>query len=135
MLEGAIKRRSEEQRKMGLEMHSVCQICLKTRLVDGLGYQCSYCATKCCARCGGKVTLRSNKVHAFCRSDSRPSPPLPQDGYELKETGEKGRDEFDVILAPLLSGPNSQYWIIILPFPDHFPHSLFLSAPFKIHRI
>ncbi|XP_038656683.1 regulating synaptic membrane exocytosis protein 1-like isoform X26 [Scyliorhinus canicula] len=37
-----------------------CGICLKTKFADGCGHICSYCQTKFCARCGGRVTLRSN---------------------------------------------------------------------------
>ncbi|GCB71591.1 hypothetical protein scyTo_0005997 [Scyliorhinus torazame] len=48
-----------------------CGICLKTKFADGCGHICSYCQTKFCARCGGRVTLRSNnedkvvRFHAF----------------------------------------------------------------------
>ncbi|XP_056674442.1 regulating synaptic membrane exocytosis protein 1 isoform X8 [Monodelphis domestica] len=37
-----------------------CGICLKTKFADGCGHLCSYCRTKFCARCGGRVSLRSN---------------------------------------------------------------------------
>ncbi|XP_043537841.1 regulating synaptic membrane exocytosis protein 1-like isoform X6 [Chiloscyllium plagiosum] len=37
-----------------------CGICLKTKFADGCGHICSYCQTKFCARCGGRVMLRSN---------------------------------------------------------------------------
>ncbi|XP_065815735.1 regulating synaptic membrane exocytosis protein 1 isoform X27 [Labrus bergylta] len=37
-----------------------CGICRKTKFADGCGSLCSYCKTKFCARCGGRVSLRSN---------------------------------------------------------------------------
>ncbi|XP_065821732.1 regulating synaptic membrane exocytosis protein 1 isoform X8 [Labrus bergylta] len=37
-----------------------CGICRKTKFADGCGHLCSYCQTKFCARCGGRVALRSN---------------------------------------------------------------------------
>uniref|UniRef100_UPI0037E76BA1 regulating synaptic membrane exocytosis protein 1 isoform X6 n=1 Tax=Semicossyphus pulcher TaxID=241346 RepID=UPI0037E76BA1 len=37
-----------------------CGICHKTKFADGCGNLCSYCKTKFCARCGGRVSLRSN---------------------------------------------------------------------------
>ncbi|XP_026641496.1 regulating synaptic membrane exocytosis protein 1 isoform X22 [Microtus ochrogaster] len=37
-----------------------CGICHKTKFADGCGHPCSYCRTKFCARCGGRVSLRSN---------------------------------------------------------------------------
>ncbi|XP_023183706.1 regulating synaptic membrane exocytosis protein 1 isoform X5 [Xiphophorus maculatus] len=46
-----------------------CGICHKTKFADGCGNLCSYCQTKFCARCGGRVSLRSNtedKVLAPC---------------------------------------------------------------------
>uniref|UniRef100_A0A671VZW6 Regulating synaptic membrane exocytosis 1 n=1 Tax=Sparus aurata TaxID=8175 RepID=A0A671VZW6_SPAAU len=39
-----------------------CGICHKTKFADGCGNLCSYCQTKFCARCGGRVSLRSNTV-------------------------------------------------------------------------
>lgn len=47
-----------------------CGICHKTKFADGCGHLCSYCQTKFCARCGGRVSLRSNKVTCT------PPPPL-----------------------------------------------------------
>nr|XP_029525292.1 regulating synaptic membrane exocytosis protein 2-like isoform X3 [Oncorhynchus nerka] len=37
-----------------------CGICHKTKFADGCGSLCSYCQTKFCARCGGRVSLRTN---------------------------------------------------------------------------
>uniref|UniRef100_A0A8C1TEB1 Regulating synaptic membrane exocytosis 2 n=1 Tax=Cyprinus carpio TaxID=7962 RepID=A0A8C1TEB1_CYPCA len=44
----------------------ICGICHKTKFADGCGRVCSYCQTKFCARCGGRVSLRSNKVMWVC---------------------------------------------------------------------
>lgn len=62
LLETAIRQRSEQQRKAGAELDATCQLCLKTKFADGLGHACHYCNVRCCARCGGKVALRSSKV-------------------------------------------------------------------------
>ena len=62
-LESQIRTKAEEQRKSGVqELDSTCQICLKTKFADGIGHLCNYCNVRCCARCGGKVALRSSKV-------------------------------------------------------------------------
>ncbi|GIY20504.1 regulating synaptic membrane exocytosis protein 2 [Caerostris extrusa] len=55
--------RNEEQRRKGIELDATCQICLKTKFADGIGHVCNYCNVRCCARCGGKVTLRSGKAN------------------------------------------------------------------------
>ncbi|XP_021106917.1 regulating synaptic membrane exocytosis protein 1-like isoform X1 [Heterocephalus glaber] len=39
-----------------------CGICRRTKFADGCGHQCSYCHTKFCARCEGRLSLRSNSV-------------------------------------------------------------------------
>ncbi|XP_056235995.1 regulating synaptic membrane exocytosis protein 2 isoform X1 [Seriola aureovittata] len=60
----------DQVKKMGEESKQVqdqkseaptCGICHKTKFADGCGHLCSYCQTKFCARCGGRVSLRSNK--------------------------------------------------------------------------
>ncbi|XP_021001074.1 regulating synaptic membrane exocytosis protein 2 isoform X2 [Parasteatoda tepidariorum] len=66
ILETAIRMRNEEQRRKGIELDATCQICLKTKFADGIGHVCNYCNVRCCARCGGKVSLRSNKVIWVC---------------------------------------------------------------------
>ncbi|XP_045547133.1 regulating synaptic membrane exocytosis protein 1 isoform X4 [Salmo salar] len=43
-----------------------CGICRKTKFADGCGHHCSYCQTKFCARCGGRVSLRSNNEDKVC---------------------------------------------------------------------
>lgn len=62
VLEQTIRTRNEMQRAAGVELAATCHICLKTKFADGVGHSCHYCRVRCCARCGGKVTLRSNKV-------------------------------------------------------------------------
>lgn len=62
VLEQTIRTRNELQRAAGVELAATCHICLKTKFADGVGHSCHYCRVRCCARCGGKVTLRSNKV-------------------------------------------------------------------------
>ncbi|XP_058504852.1 regulating synaptic membrane exocytosis protein 2 isoform X41 [Solea solea] len=65
----------EQVKKMGDESKQaqdqkseapICGICHKTKFADGCGHLCSYCQTKFCARCGGRVSLRSNKVMWVC---------------------------------------------------------------------
>uniref|UniRef100_A0A3P9C2P6 Regulating synaptic membrane exocytosis 2 n=1 Tax=Maylandia zebra TaxID=106582 RepID=A0A3P9C2P6_9CICH len=58
-----------EETKQGQDQKSeapTCGICHKTKFADGCGHLCSYCQTKFCARCGGRVSLRSNKVMWVC---------------------------------------------------------------------
>ncbi|KAK9709580.1 C2 domain [Popillia japonica] len=62
ILEDTIRSRSEQHKKAGIELDATCHICLKTKFADGVGHLCNYCSIRCCARCGGKVTLRSNKM-------------------------------------------------------------------------
>lgn len=62
ILEERIRACSEKHKKAGVELHATCHICLKTKFADGVGHICNYCSIRCCARCGGKVTLRSTKV-------------------------------------------------------------------------
>ncbi|XP_021924276.1 regulating synaptic membrane exocytosis protein 2-like isoform X3 [Zootermopsis nevadensis] len=66
VLEDTIRQRSEQQKKAGVELDATCHICLKTKFADGVGHICNYCNIRCCARCGGKVPLRSNKVIWVC---------------------------------------------------------------------
>ncbi|XP_077574843.1 LOW QUALITY PROTEIN: regulating synaptic membrane exocytosis protein 1-like [Stigmatopora nigra] len=54
---GAESRRQPAQQK---DDAPTCGICRKTKFADGCGHPCSYCRTKFCARCGGRVSLRSN---------------------------------------------------------------------------
>ncbi|XP_026510432.1 regulating synaptic membrane exocytosis protein 1 isoform X3 [Terrapene carolina triunguis] len=85
-----------------------CGICLKTKFADGCGHLCSYCRTKFCARCGGRVSLRSNNVMWVCNLcrkqqeiltksgawffGSGPQPPSSQDGA-LSDTATGGSSD------------------------------------------
>ncbi|XP_059486620.1 regulating synaptic membrane exocytosis protein 2 isoform X14 [Neocloeon triangulifer] len=66
VLEASIRQRNEQHKKAGAEMDATCNLCLKTKFADGVGHVCQYCHIRCCARCGGKVTLRSNKAIWVC---------------------------------------------------------------------
>ncbi|KAK2719048.1 regulating synaptic membrane exocytosis protein 1-like isoform X2 [Artemia franciscana] len=66
VLEDTIRQRNLQRRNMGNELDATCQICLKTKFADGVGHICNYCAVRCCARCGGKVSLRSSKIIWVC---------------------------------------------------------------------
>uniref|UniRef100_A0A8D0HNK0 Regulating synaptic membrane exocytosis 1 n=1 Tax=Sphenodon punctatus TaxID=8508 RepID=A0A8D0HNK0_SPHPU len=108
----------EQVRKIGEETHRyqgehkddapTCGICRKTKFADGCGHLCSYCRTKFCARCGGRVSLRSNNVMWVCNLcrkqqeiltksgawffGSGPQQPSSQDGA-LSDTATGGTDE------------------------------------------
>ncbi|XP_035493767.1 regulating synaptic membrane exocytosis protein 1 isoform X13 [Scophthalmus maximus] len=60
---GADTRRQQTQQK---DDAPTCGICRKTKFADGCGHHCSYCQTKFCARCGGRVSLRSNNEDKVC---------------------------------------------------------------------
>nr|XP_040041606.1 regulating synaptic membrane exocytosis protein 1 isoform X11 [Gasterosteus aculeatus aculeatus] len=60
---GADTRRQPTQLK---DDAPTCGICRKTKFADGCGHLCSYCQTKFCARCGGRVSLRSNNEDKVC---------------------------------------------------------------------
>ncbi|XP_028844849.1 regulating synaptic membrane exocytosis protein 1-like isoform X16 [Denticeps clupeoides] len=59
---GAETRQQQQQQQQGQAKDDAptCGICHKTKFADGCGNLCSYCQTKFCARCGGRVSLRSN---------------------------------------------------------------------------
>ncbi|XP_060099384.1 regulating synaptic membrane exocytosis protein 2 isoform X45 [Heteronotia binoei] len=68
MYKEQVKKMGEESQQQ-LEQKSdapTCGICHKTKFADGCGHNCSYCQTKFCARCGGRVSLRSSKVMWVC---------------------------------------------------------------------
>ncbi|XP_072118874.1 regulating synaptic membrane exocytosis protein 2 isoform X7 [Mobula birostris] len=52
---------AQQQQEQKTSDAPTCGICHKTKFADGCGHICSYCQTKFCARCGGRVSLRSNK--------------------------------------------------------------------------
>lgn len=59
---------AETRRQQSLQKDDAptCGICRKTKFANGCGHLCSYCQTKFCARCGGRVSLRSNNVMWVC---------------------------------------------------------------------
>uniref|UniRef100_A0A8B9K0N5 Regulating synaptic membrane exocytosis 2 n=1 Tax=Astyanax mexicanus TaxID=7994 RepID=A0A8B9K0N5_ASTMX len=68
MYKDQVKKIGEETQKTQDQKSDspTCGICHKTKFADGCGHVCSYCQTKFCARCGGRVSLRSNKVMWVC---------------------------------------------------------------------
>lgn len=75
---GAETRRQQTQQK---DDAPTCGICRKTKFADGCGHLCSYCQTKFCARCGGRVSLRSNNVRNL--TSPLPLPPLTLTSFLL----------------------------------------------------
>ncbi|XP_047186049.1 regulating synaptic membrane exocytosis protein 2 isoform X12 [Scophthalmus maximus] len=57
-----------------------CDICQKTKFADGCGRACCYCQSRFCARCGGRVSLRANKVMWVCNVCRRKQEILTRSG-------------------------------------------------------
>ncbi|KAL0134347.1 hypothetical protein PUN28_001260 [Cardiocondyla obscurior] len=87
ILEETIRMRSEKHKKAGIELNATCHICLKTKFADGVGHICNYCDIRCCARCGGKVTLRSSKVIWVCILCRKKQELLSKTGQWMTKTG------------------------------------------------
>ncbi|XP_018393491.1 PREDICTED: regulating synaptic membrane exocytosis protein 2 [Cyphomyrmex costatus] len=87
ILEETIRIRSEKHKKAGVELNATCHICLKTKFADGVGHICNYCDIRCCARCGGKVTLRSSKVIWVCILCRKKQELLSKTGQWMTKTG------------------------------------------------
>ncbi|XP_051948843.1 regulating synaptic membrane exocytosis protein 2 isoform X1 [Xyrauchen texanus] len=68
-----------------------CGICHKTKFADGCGHVCSYCQTKFCARCGGRVSLRSNKVMWVCNLCRKQQEILTKSGEWFYSSSEGSR--------------------------------------------
>ncbi|XP_075070050.1 regulating synaptic membrane exocytosis protein 2 isoform X28 [Mixophyes fleayi] len=96
----------EQVKKMGEEAQQqqeqkgdapTCGICHKTKFADGCGHNCSYCQTKFCARCGGRVSLRSSKVMWVCNLCRKQQEILTKSGAWFYNSGsntaEKGGEE------------------------------------------
>ncbi|XP_035261161.1 regulating synaptic membrane exocytosis protein 1 isoform X8 [Anguilla anguilla] len=66
-----------------------CGICRKTKFADGCGHLCSYCQTKFCARCGGRVSLRSNNVMWVCNLCRKQQEILTKSGEWFSGRGAK----------------------------------------------
>ncbi|XP_046485898.1 regulating synaptic membrane exocytosis protein 2 isoform X14 [Neodiprion pinetum] len=87
VLEETIRARSEQHKKAGVELDATCHICLKTKFADGVGHICNYCNIRCCARCGGKVTLRSTKVIWVCILCRKKQELLSKTGQWMTKSG------------------------------------------------
>ncbi|XP_061534671.1 regulating synaptic membrane exocytosis protein 1 isoform X6 [Phycodurus eques] len=81
---GAETRRQQTQQK---DDAPTCGICRKTKFADGCGHLCSYCQTKFCARCGGRVSLRSNNVMWVCNLCRKQQEILTKSGEWFSESG------------------------------------------------
>ncbi|XP_051879873.1 regulating synaptic membrane exocytosis protein 2 isoform X12 [Pristis pectinata] len=76
-----------------------CGICHKTKFADGCGHICSYCQTKFCARCGGRVSLRSNKVMWVCNLCRKQQEILTKSGAWFYSSGSNTPQETDLTEA------------------------------------
>ncbi|XP_078253986.1 regulating synaptic membrane exocytosis protein 2 isoform X20 [Rhinoraja longicauda] len=80
-----------------------CGICHKTKFADGCGHICSYCQTKFCARCGGRVSLRSNKedkvVMWVCNLCRKQQEILTKSGAWFYSSGSNTTQEADLTEA------------------------------------
>ncbi|XP_065152731.1 regulating synaptic membrane exocytosis protein 1 isoform X4 [Paramisgurnus dabryanus] len=87
-----------QQRQQGQHKDDAptCGICHKTKFADGCGNLCSYCQTKFCARCGGRVSLRSNNkkedkvVMWVCNKCRRQQDMLTKSGEWFSKSAELG---------------------------------------------
>uniref|UniRef100_A0AAY4D2D6 Regulating synaptic membrane exocytosis protein 1 n=1 Tax=Denticeps clupeoides TaxID=299321 RepID=A0AAY4D2D6_9TELE len=86
---GAETRQQQQQQQQGQAKDDAptCGICHKTKFADGCGNLCSYCQTKFCARCGGRVSLRSNNVIWVCNRCRRQQDILTRSGEWLPGPG------------------------------------------------
>ncbi|XP_072534217.1 regulating synaptic membrane exocytosis protein 1 isoform X3 [Salminus brasiliensis] len=80
-----------QQRQQGQHKDDAptCGICHKTKFADGCGNLCSYCQTKFCARCGGRVSLRSNNVMWVCNQCRKQQDILTKSGEWFPGQGPK----------------------------------------------
>ncbi|XP_048214500.1 regulating synaptic membrane exocytosis protein 2 isoform X6 [Perognathus longimembris pacificus] len=94
----------EQVKKMGEESQQqqeqkgdapTCGICHKTKFADGCGHNCSYCQTKFCARCGGRVSLRSNKVMWVCNLCRKQQEILTKSGAWFYNSGSNTPQQSD----------------------------------------
>ncbi|XP_067840273.1 regulating synaptic membrane exocytosis protein 1-like isoform X4 [Heptranchias perlo] len=84
-----------------------CGICLKTKFADGCGHICSYCQTKFCARCGGRVTLRSNNVMWVCNLCRKQQEILTKSGAWFFGSGTPQPPSQDGALSDTATGGSS----------------------------
>ncbi|XP_058868666.1 regulating synaptic membrane exocytosis protein 2-like isoform X37 [Acipenser ruthenus] len=105
----------DQVKKMGEEAPEVqeqkgdtptCGICHKTKFADGCGHLCSYCQTKFCARCGGRVSLRSNKVMWVCNLCRKQQEILTKSGAWFYTVGSNTPQQLDP--SELTRGPRNE---------------------------
>ncbi|XP_031785007.1 regulating synaptic membrane exocytosis protein 2 isoform X4 [Nasonia vitripennis] len=93
VLEDTITRaRTERLKSAEVDLDKTCQICLKTKFADGVGHICNYCNVRCCARCSGKVSLRSNKVIWVCILCRKKQELLSKSGQWIMKSNLGGAD-------------------------------------------
>ncbi|XP_041664662.1 regulating synaptic membrane exocytosis protein 2 isoform X2 [Cheilinus undulatus] len=80
-----VKKLGEEPAaKQMLKVESpICGVCHKTKFADGCGRACCYCQSRFCARCGGRVLLRANKVMWVCNVCRKKQDILTRSGESL----------------------------------------------------
>ncbi|XP_039202623.1 regulating synaptic membrane exocytosis protein 1 isoform X41 [Crotalus tigris] len=84
-----------------------CGICHKTKFADGCGHLCSYCRTKFCARCGGRVSLRSNNVMWVCNLCRKQQEILTKSGAWFFGSGPQQPSSHDGTLSDTVTGAES----------------------------
>ncbi|XP_060128514.1 regulating synaptic membrane exocytosis protein 1 isoform X11 [Zootoca vivipara] len=84
-----------------------CGICHKTKFADGCGHFCSYCRTKFCARCGGRVSLRSNNVMWVCNLCRKQQEILTKSGAWFFGSGPQQPPSQDGALSDTATGGSS----------------------------
>ncbi|XP_071404697.1 regulating synaptic membrane exocytosis protein 1 isoform X45 [Pithys albifrons albifrons] len=85
-----------------------CGICHKTKFADGCGHLCSYCRTKFCARCGGRVSLRSNNVMWVCNLCRKQQEILTKSGAWFFGSGPQPSPSQDGTLSDTATGGSSE---------------------------
>ncbi|XP_051506651.1 regulating synaptic membrane exocytosis protein 1-like isoform X2 [Myxocyprinus asiaticus] len=95
-----------QQRQQGQHKDDAptCGICHKTKFADGCGNLCSYCQTKFCARCGGRVSLRSNNVMWVCNQCRRQQDMLTKSGEWFSSQGPKSAELGSAVSEPAMCG-------------------------------
>uniref|UniRef100_A0A8C7SFZ6 Regulating synaptic membrane exocytosis 1 n=1 Tax=Oncorhynchus mykiss TaxID=8022 RepID=A0A8C7SFZ6_ONCMY len=86
-----------------------CGICRKTKFADGCGHHCSYCQTRFCARCGGRVSLRSNNVMWVCNLCRKQQEILTKSGEWFSGPGARQMSLDGGLNAPPTGG-DTQRW-------------------------
>ncbi|XP_052428422.1 regulating synaptic membrane exocytosis protein 1-like isoform X7 [Carassius gibelio] len=101
-----------QQRQQGQHKDDAptCGICHKTKFANGCGNLCSYCQTKFCARCGGRVSLRSNNkkedkvVMWVCNKCRRQQDMLTKSGEWFPSHGPKAGELGSAVSEPAMCG-------------------------------